>query len=262
MKISAVIICGNEERRIGRCLDSLAGWIDEIVVVDSGSTDRTREIARSVAAVRLIEADWQGYSANKNLGNLHATGDYILSVDADEEISPELREEIRTLGPRLDGRRAFAMRRLARYGGRWIRHSGWYPDWQLRLFPRAGSRWDGALVHEEVVLPPGAATERLAGHLVHHAYDSIAEHIAKANAYSSLRARDLAGGRWLVARGIVKAKIRFLKHYVAGGGFLDGFPGFCIATIAAFAVLMAHLKARELTAGDGVDSAAAGGERV
>jgi (heptosyl)LPS beta-1,4-glucosyltransferase len=246
MTISAVIITRDEEASIGRCLAAIAGWIDEIVVVDSGSTDRTRAVVESFPGARFIAAGWDGYGANKNRGNAAARGDYILSLDADEEVSPELRAAILAARPRLDGATAFAVNRLARYGERWIRHSGWYPDWQLRLFPRATSRWDAALVHERVVLAPGVRRERLDGHLLHHAYENLSEHIAKANAYSTLRARELAGGRWLLLRGLLKAPVRFLKHFVVGAGFRDGVPGLLIATVAACTVFAAHAKAREL----------------
>jgi len=246
MTISAVIITRNEEQSIGRCLGAIADWIDEIIVVDSGSTDRTQAIVESFPMARFIAAGWDGYGANKNRGNEAARGDYILSLDADEEVSPELRAAILAVRPQLDGTTAFAMNRLARYGERWIRHSGWYPDWQLRLFPRAGSRWNAALVHERVELAPGVRRERLSGHLLHHAYATVSEHIAKANAYSSLRARELAGGRWLLLRGVWKAKVRFLKHYLVGRGFLDGYPGLMIAIVSAFTVFAAHAKAREM----------------
>ena len=155
MTISAVIITRNEEQSIGRCLAAIADWIDEIIVVDSGSTDRTRVVVESFPGAKFIVADWDGYGANKNRGIDAARGDYILSLDADEEVSPELRAAILAARPRLDGSAAFTVNRLARYGERWIRHSGWYPDWQLRLFPRATSRWDAALVHERVVIAPG-----------------------------------------------------------------------------------------------------------
>lgn len=245
MTISAVIITRNEERSIGRCLVAIVDWVDEIIVVDAGSTDRTRAIAEAFPKVKFIAAGWDGYGANKNRGNAAARGDYILSLDADEEVSAELRAAILAARPRLGGTLAFAVNRLSRYGERWIRHSGWYPDWQLRLFPRAGSRWDAALVHEKVVLAPGVRSERLEGHLLHHAYATVSDHIAKVNAYSSLRARELAGGRWLLLRGIFKAKMRFLKHYVVGRGFLDGGAGFMIAVISAFALFAAYAKARD-----------------
>jgi (heptosyl)LPS beta-1,4-glucosyltransferase len=249
MTISAVIITRNEEESIGRCLAAIGDLVEETVIVDSGSTDRTRAVAESYPNVKFIAARWEGYGANKNRGNAAAGGDYILSLDADEEVSTELRAAILAARPHLDGTVAFAVNRIARYGRRWIRHSGWYPDWQLRLFPRAGSRWDSALVHEKVVLGPGVRRERLPGHLLHHAYATVSDHIAKVNAYSSLRARELAGGRWLLLRGILKAKLRFLKHYIAGRGFLDGGAGFLIAVISAFAIFAAYAKAREL--GDG-----------
>src|SRR5688572_23075506 len=148
MKISATVITLNEERHIGEALASLA-WADEIVVVDSGSTDRTVEIARGYTD-RVVETNWPGYAAQKNRAATEASHDWILSLDADERVTPELERSIarvRERGPDADG---YRVARRAWYVDRWVRHGGWYPDWQVRLYDRRRARFEGDFVHESV----------------------------------------------------------------------------------------------------------------
>src|SRR5258708_1976585 len=186
MRLSATIVAINEERNIARAIESLNA-ADEIVVVDSGSTDRTRDVARALGA-RIIEEPWRGYAAQKNFAAQCATHDWILSIDADESLGEVLEAEILELksdGPRFD---AYSMPRLAQYCGRWILHSGWYPDRKVRLYHRERAAWTGDFVHESVRV--NGSTGELDGKLLHFTCNSVAEHRGTLERYTSLAARE------------------------------------------------------------------------
>src|SRR5215468_419563 len=188
MKITATIITLNEERNVARAIESLR-CCDEILIVDSGSVDRTVELASNLG-VRVIEANWRGYSGQKNWAAEQASNDWILSLDADEALSEALEAEIWNLkksGPRYDG---YTMPRLARYLGRWILHSGWYPDRKIRLYRRGMAEWVGDFVHESVKVP--GKVGHLHGNLLHFTCESISEHVKTMDRYTTLAAQELA----------------------------------------------------------------------
>lgn len=244
MKLSATIITLNEEARLPRALASLA-FCDEIVVVDSGSRDRTVEIARATGA-RVETRDWPGYAAQKNRAAELASHDWILSLDADEEVSPALRAEIEALRAEPEPAfHAYSFPRRARYLGRWIRASGWYPDRKIRLYDRRVARWEGDYVHEAVRTDEPVG--RLDGDLLHYTCDSLEEHLATLNRYTSLAAAERrATGRPVGWRRLTLSPAwAFWRTYVLRGGFRDGFPGFVIAVMAAFYVFSKYAKARE-----------------
>ena len=245
-KISAVIITKNEERNIGRCLDSLKGIVDEILVVDSFSEDRTREISEKAGA-KFVEQQWMGYSATKNWANDQAEGPYILSLDADEALSSELRNSIEKVKGSMNG--VYEFNRLTNYCGKWIRHSGWYPDRKVRLFPKGKARWEGEYVHETLKTDADQPKTHLTGDLYHYSYYQIREHIARANKYSDLAAQKIvdAGKGGLLFKCMVNPYFRFWKHYLLKGGFLDGFYGFVISVIASFEVFLKYAKAISLS---------------
>jgi glycosyltransferase involved in cell wall biosynthesis len=230
--ISAVIITQNEARNIGRCLTSLQGVADEIIVLDSASTDATAEICRQ-HGVRFIPVVWQGYAATKNQGNALASHVYVLSLDADEALSPELRASILAVKPRLTG--VYSFHRLAFYCGRPIRHGGWYPDTKLRLFPKDKACWQGDFVHETMVADADQVQHLLAGDLLHYTYYTTEEHVARARKYAALAAASMRGrGRTgLVLKWVCSPAWRFLQMYVLKAGFLDGRAGLQIAWITA-----------------------------
>ncbi len=191
MKISATIVAFNEERNIARAIRSLrlgAGCADEIVVVDSGSSDHTREIAASLGA-RVVEEPWRGYAAQKNFAASCAANDWILSIDADEELTPGLAAEIATLKDptRINVFDAYTMPRLARYLGRWIRHSGWYPDRKVRLYHRQFAEWQGRYVHESVQVD--GTIGQFNNDLLHYTCDSLDQHLHTLDRYTSLAAQ-------------------------------------------------------------------------
>jgi len=233
MKISATIITLNEERNIGRCIESLQGVADEIIVLDSFSGDRTEDICLE-AGVRFEKRKWAGYSASKNYLNSLAKFDYILSLDADEAIDAELREAIVSV-KKQSNHGVYSVNRLTNYCGKWIRHGGWYPDVKVRLFPKEGSQWVGAHVHEELEYPKDLIETQLAGHLEHYSYYSFKGHRERADKYSALTAVKLfeKGKRVGVLKPYISAIGRFISMYFVKAGFLDGRMGFKIAWISA-----------------------------
>src|SRR5579871_6896044 len=187
MQISATIVTLNEERNIARAIRSLV-CVDEIVVVDSGSADRTREIAAELGA-SVIEEPWRGYAAQKNLAACRAKHDWILSLDADEELTPELAAEIAALKQSATPRDGYSFPRLAQYLGRWIHHSGWYPDRKIRLYDRRKGKWEGAYVHESVKVD--GRVGHLESNLLHFTCDSLSEHLKRMDSYTTLAAEQL-----------------------------------------------------------------------
>jgi len=245
MKISAVVITRDEERNIAGALESLAGIAAEIVVVDSGSTDRTAKIAREYTD-RVVERAWAGYASQKNFADGLASHPWILSLDADERLSPELRAEILALLPTDPDCAAFSMPRRVFYLGKWIRHSGWYPDRKTRLFRKDRARWEGDYVHETLAV--GGEVRPLRGDIHHLTYRSIAEHLARINHFSDLGAQKLyaAKKKCRLRHLIVLPASRFLKSYILKGGFLDGFAGLVISVFNGYAIFVRYAKLREI----------------
>lgn len=233
MQISAVIITFNEERNIGRCIDSLTGVADEIVIVDSFSSDRTEEICREKGA-RFIRHPFQGHIEQKNYALSQAGFDVVLSLDADEALSETLRQSILKVktGKRFT---AYRMNRLTNYCGQWIRHSGWYPDRKLRLFNRRQGQWGGDNPHDKVLLEAGIRPELLAGDLLHYSYYTVEEHYNRARKYAEIAARAMQQkgrkGSWF--RVFFSPVFKFIRNYVFRMGFLDGGAGWTICRIAA-----------------------------
>lgn len=241
LPISATIITLNEERNIARAIESLT-CVDEIVVLDSGSIDRTREIAAQLGA-RVIEEPWRGYAAQKNFAACSASYDWILSLDADESLTPELATEIAALkqaGAHSDG---YSFPRLAQYIGRWIRHSGWYPDRKVRLYDRRKAKWVGEYVHESVRVE-GTIGE-LRGNLLHFTCASLSEHLRTLDRYTSLAAQEVrARGKSIpISRLMIDPAWTFFRTYILQRGFLDGPQGLAIAWMAALYTFLKYAKA-------------------
>ncbi|MCB1021000.1 MAG: glycosyltransferase family 2 protein [Acidobacteria bacterium] len=243
MKISGALITLDEEKNLPRALASLA-FCDEIVVLDSGSADRTVELARQAGA-RVEQRAWTGYADQKNAVAALASHDWILSLDADEEVSPELAASIARLRAEGPAAAGYAFPRRARYLGRWIGHGGWYPDAKVRLYDRRKARWRGNYVHESVVAD--AETGRLDGDLLHYTCDTFSQHIQSVDRYTTLAARQMraAGRRPSLARLVVAPPWTAFRTYVLQRGFLDGVQGLLIAAMAGFYVFAKYAKARE-----------------
>jgi glycosyltransferase involved in cell wall biosynthesis len=245
MKITATIITCDEERNIARAVESLR-CVDEILVVDSGSVDRTVELARNLGA-RVIEANWRGFSAQKNWAAEQASNDWILSLDADEALSEALEGEIWNLkktGPRHD---AYTMPRLARYLGRWILHSGWYPDRKVRLYHRQKASFTESLVHESVEVR--GKVGRLENNILHFTCESLSEHVKTMDRYTTLAAQELAARKVKIplSKLVADPAWNFLKAYFIQRGFLDGPEGLIIAHMAAFYTFLKYSKARNMS---------------
>jgi glycosyltransferase involved in cell wall biosynthesis len=239
--ITATIITFNEEDRIGEAIASLS-CCDEVIVVDSGSTDRTREIASSRGA-RVIEHAWEGYSRQKNLAAEHAANDWILSLDADERLSIELAGAIAQWksAPHTDVA-ALSMPRRAFYMGRWIRHSGWYPDRKVRLYNRRCCRWDNSVVHEGLTV--NGRLSALTGDILHFPFRSWNDQLERANRYIELVTKDRrsSGSRGSVLKLLVAPPVVFMKAFFFRAGFLDGWRGLVIAYMAARYVFLREFR--------------------
>lgn len=245
-KISATIITFNEERNIGRCLDSVRDIADEIIVVDSFSTDRTKEIALSKGA-KFFECRWEGYGRAKNHAAAQASYDYILSIDADEELSGRLKNSIAVEKAKgLEG--VFEFNRLTNYCGKWIWHCGWYPDKKIRLYCKNDMEWSSDIIHEEMVFKKKREQKFLDGDLHHYSYYTIDEHWAKARKYAEMGARrDLhKKNNLLFFRSVLGAAVKFIKMYFFQLGFLDGKEGFTICRISAVAAFLKYSHKRQL----------------
>jgi glycosyltransferase involved in cell wall biosynthesis len=247
MQISATIITLNEENNLRRACESLRGVADEIVIVDSGSRDGTVSIARTYTP-HCFTNSFESYSKQKNLASEKATYPWILSLDADECLSEELRASILELksNPERPDVAGFRCARRAWYLGGWIRHSGWYPDYKVRLYDRDRARWAGEFVHES--LQVDGRVEMISGDLLHFTVNSIADHISRLNRYTTLAAQqDVAQGkRATVWKCFVAPPLAFLKSYLLKGGMLDGWRGLCIASFACWYVFLKYVKLREL----------------
>ncbi len=241
-RLSVVVIAKNEEERLRGCLESVA-WADELIVVDAESIDKTVQIAREFTD-RVYVRPWAGFAAQKNFGLAQATGEWILSLDADEEVPRELRGEIEAVlaGGDCAG---YRMPRRNLFWGRWIRHGGLYPDWQLRLFRRGRGRFVERAVHESVQVQGDVG--RLRGALVHQSYADIADFLARADRYSTLAAEEWArSGRPVrPADLLLRPAGRFLAMYLTRAGFLDGWRGFLLAVLYAYYVFIRSAKVWE-----------------
>jgi len=247
VKISAVLITFNEEKQIAAALESVA-WADEIIVVDSASTDATREICEKAGAKVLVQK-WIGFSAQKQFAVDNAGHDWIFSLDADERVSHELRSEILAIKEAAVTVDGYKIPRLSIYMNRPIRHGGWYPDWQLRFFDRRKAKWKDLLIHESVEMAKGARTARLSGEIIHHSVENAAHHHRMiGERYAPLAARQMFnnGRRTSPLKIVFAGWFTFIQTYFIKAGFLDGIPGIVIAYFAAHHTFMKHIMLWEM----------------
>jgi glycosyltransferase involved in cell wall biosynthesis len=244
-RVSAIVITLNEEANLPRCLDSLR-WVDEILVVDSGSTDRTVEVATERGA-RVFLEEWKGYTAQKNSAIEKARGSWIVSLDADEEFSPEARADLRTLLAEDDPTvQAYAFRRKVLYLGKWITHGDWYPDYVVRAWRRHAGRFEGGHVHESVRV--NGAVKYLRSEIFHHSFRDRQDHLARARKYAGLWARNqfekgrpfIWSDRWF------RPPLRFLRAFLLKAGWMDGWRGAWIAWVSAREVFWKYGHLRDL----------------
>ena len=243
-KLSVTIITLNEADHIAAAIDS-ASWADEILVVDSGSTDATVEIARGKGAT-VISRGWPGWIEQKNFAAERAANDWIFSLDADERITPALAAEIRELLAGEPARRGYRMPRVTYHLGRWIRTTDFYPDYQTRLYDRRAARWRGKYVHESVSVDGGAG--QLRNEIEHYSYRDLRDQLERINQYTTLAAKQMheSGRRAGLLDLIVHPPAAFLRNYVLRRGVIDGAAGFTISAMNAYSVFLKFAKLREL----------------
>lgn len=251
MRISLVVITLNEERRLGAALESAREVVDEMLVCDSLSADGTVDLARSLGA-RVVSRAFEGYADQRNHAAQRTAHPWILALDADERLSVELRAEIQRLRSSEPECAAFSMPRRSHYLGRWIRHSGWYPDRKPRLYRRGLAEWTGASVHERLRVQ--GEVRPLRGDLLHFGYENLEQHLDRIPRYARLAAREryARGERFSGLRCCLEPLARGLRGYLLRGGFLDGVPGFFIAALTAYGILLRQaflweLQRREAT---------------
>jgi glycosyltransferase involved in cell wall biosynthesis len=232
MSVSVIVITKNEADAIERCLRSV-DWADEVIVLDSGSTDQTVELSQELGARVSVTTDWPGFGPQKNRALERATGDWVLSLDADEWVTPELRDEILNVISRADGAVAFRVPRMSSFCGRFMRHSGWWPDHVVRLFKRGAARFSDDVVHERVIVEGKTGT--LHELIMHETFVDLDELLQKMNNYSSLAAHEMRhGGRKAgLAGAVLRGLWAFIRTYFLRGGFLDGREGFMLAVATA-----------------------------
>jgi len=250
MHISVGIICYNEAQNIERCLESVS-WADEIIVVDSGSQDNTVSIAKKYTD-HIFQRSWTGYADQKNFALSRTSCPWVLSVDADEVVSPVLQAEIRAHLAMDEAKDGYRIPRLSYYQGKWIRHSGFYPDRQLRLFKRGRGRWIGGRVHERVEIEGDVGC--LKNDLLHYPYKGgITGQLQTVNNFSTLLAEDLfhEGKGYHFHLLLMRPLFKFLEVYLLRLGFLDGLPGFVIAVTSSYAMFVRYVKLREMEKGLG-----------
>lgn len=248
IQLSAVIITYNEEKNIGRCLDSLIGVADEVVVVDSFSTDQTEAICRQHPGVRFMQHPFEGHIEQKNYALQQARFPYVLALDADEALDTELKKSILATKKtwQYDG---YTMKRLTNYCGQWIHHSGWYPDQKLRLWRKETGKWGGTNPHDKVELAVGSLTAHLPGDLLHYSYYTVQEHLERANKYAAIAAEAMhqqgKKATWLNV--FFSPVLKFLRNYVLKGGILDGRLGYTICRLSALETYWKYRGLRRLS---------------
>lgn len=243
--VSAIVVCFNEEDRLEDCLKSVF-WCDEIVVVDSFSTDGTPEIARRYAT-RFEQREWAGYRDQKAYAHSLATQKWVLLIDSDERVTENLHKEmLQAMAADQEEFAAYAIPRLVYYLGRWWRRGGWYPDYDVRLFRRDRATWGGLDPHEKIIVD--GKVRRLQHPLHHYSYRSIDDHINRINRFTTISSAELskAGGRWRLSDALLRPAVRFFRSYILKRGFMEGFAGFYVALTAAVYVFLKYAKLWEL----------------
>jgi len=243
IKISVVIITFNEEKNIERCLKSVQDIADEIIVLDSFSNDKTKVICKNYN-IKFFEHEFDGHIQQKNRVITYAENDYVLSLDADEELSDELKKSIYDFkqNPNSD---AFFFNRLNIYCGKAIKYTSWYPDRKIRLWNKNSGKWDGFNPHDTVILNEGIKKKFLKGNLLHYSFNSIEEHISQANKFSSIGAEELIKNKkkLLIIKALFNPAFRFFKNYFLKYGILGGYTGFMLSVIISFETFLKYSKA-------------------
>ena len=235
--LTVALITQNEAANLDACLESIAGLADKIVIIDSGSTDATAEIAAKYGAQFHIHADWPGFGPQRNRAHAYIDTEWVLWLDADERLTPELKQSIEAAVARTpaDGKTAFEFNRLSNTFGAFIRHCGWYPDWVTRLYAVAHARYSDDLVHEKVLLPADTQLQKLQGDALHYTYATLEQFLAKQNLYSNIWAQQrlVEGKTASLGQAVLHGLSSFVKMYLLKAGFLDGKHGLLLSVLSA-----------------------------
>lgn len=240
--LSVAMIVKNESQDLAQCLETVKDWVDEIVILDSGSSDNTKEIALSYGAKFYENTDWQGFGKQRRLAQQYVTGDYVLWLDADERVTQELRQAIQQAVSSDKKNAVYQIGRLSEVFGRQIRHSGWYPDYVVRLYRTEFTQYGDELVHEKVHYPKDAQVIKLKGDLLHFTYKDIHHYLVKSASYAKAWAEQKAraGKKATLFQGVTHGIGCFVKMYLLKAGFLDGKQGFLLAVLSAHSVFVKY----------------------
>jgi len=232
--VGVLMIVKNEEAHLAACLDTVKDWVDEIVIVDSGSTDKTAEIAAEYTDQFYLHADWQGFGKQRQLAQSYMSSTWILPLDADERVTPELKNSILRAVKLNDQNSCYKINRLSKAFGKFIKYSGWSPDWVVRLYARDKMGYNDALVHEQVIVLQQVSLLKLDGNLLHFTFDNLSQYIRKTSLYISSWASQREGKKKSsLFKAVSHAFFRFIKMYFIKKGFLDGRHGLLLAILSA-----------------------------
>ncbi len=253
IKLSAAIITFNEENNIARCVESLQQIADEIIIVDSLSTDRTKEICLALGC-KVIERPFSGHIEQKNFAIDQTSHDYIISLDADEALDESLQTQILDIKKNWKSD-AYRFNRLTNYNGKWIYHCGWYPDTKTRLFKKNKARWGGKNPHDIIILHENARETYIKGNLLHYSYDSISDHLRQTNKFTTIAAKAMFedGKKANCIDYTLRPCLQFIRDYFLKLGFLDGRYGFVICKINALYTFLKYSKLKDLTLNKNID---------
>ncbi|NGN99181.1 glycosyltransferase family 2 protein [Grimontia sp. S25] len=240
--LAVALIVKNEAQHLNACLSSVAGWVDEIVILDSGSTDETEDIARRYTDKFYVSEDWPGFGIQRQRAQQYVTSDYVLWLDADERVTPELRTAILEATALPKDNTVYQINRLSSAFGQFIHHSGWTPDWLTRLYPTSLTTYNDALVHEKVIEVPKTQVKKLNGNLLHYTYDNLHHYIGKTTGYLRSWADEREGTKKSsLSKALIHAFAAFLKMYVLRCGFLDGRRGFILAWLTMHSTFVKYV---------------------
>lgn len=240
--LAVALIVKNEAKNLDACLKTVAQWVDEIVILDSGSTDETKEVALQYTDKFFVNADWPGFGPQRRLAQEYVDSDFVLWLDADERITPELQKSIEQAVKENKPNTLYKICRLSWVFGRYIRHCGWYPDRVVRLYPTKLTQYDDSLVHEKVMITKEMQTENLQGDAIHYTYNDLQHYLVKSAGYAAAWAeqREKRGKKSSISQGIIHALSCFLKMYIVKAGFLDGKQGFLLSLLSAHSTFVKY----------------------
>lgn len=240
--LSIAMIVKNEAQDLTKCLETVQGWVNEIIVLDSGSSDETVQIVESFGAKVYVNDDWQGFGKQRQLAQQYVTSDYVLWLDADERVTPALKQSILQAVEKDEKNTVYQVSRLSEVFGKQIRHSGWYPDYVVRLYRTDFAKYGEELVHEKVHYPKNATVKKLSGDLLHFTYKDIHHYLVKSASYAKAWAiqRANAGKKASLLDGVTHALGCFVKMYLLKAGFLDGKQGFLLAVLSAHSTFVKY----------------------